>query len=274
MTTLNDIPPFSITSDEGKKHYYDPIEFYKAFGDSVPVKRKEPSVEEALEYIALLKEERQGKRWEEINGWRRLEKFTRHFDWRDIVTETEGLKGLKSPDGNILLQDIFNDVMQQTNSIQYGLEPVPVSNGEALGLAIPAKEPVMLTPFIFQDIILERWEHAFYFVQSKETRKWGALKFINERTSNIRPWRRKNNQWVRALKMALPLDFDEIYEDEILTDCSPTLFWVVRKNDKLGILTPYHHTEAIYDGYDTDWQKCSFKLYRNEVVTELPYHGS
>ena len=270
MTTLNDILPFSITSIEGRKKYYEPIEYYKEYGDGIPVKRKQPSVEEAAEYIDLLKEERQGKRWEEIKGWQRLKKFTRNFDWRDIITETDSLKGLRSPDSTILLPDIFHNVLQQTCSLKYGREPVPVSNGDGYGLVLSVKNTVMLTPFIFQNIILERWEHKFYFVQSKETGKWGALKYETE-FSCLNPRKLRNR--VRILKDFLPVEYDEIYEDEILTDCSPTLFWVFRKGDKLGILTPFNHTEAIYDGYDTDWEECSFNLYRSGAVTEVTKYG-
>lgn len=59
MTTLNDIPPFSITSPKGKQDYYYPLEYYKEFGNSIPVKRKLPSEEETIEYMNLLKEKRQ-----------------------------------------------------------------------------------------------------------------------------------------------------------------------------------------------------------------------
>ena len=86
MITLNDLLPFSITSSKGKQQYYDHLEYYKEYGNSGPVKRKLPSEEEIFEYLDLLKEERQGKRWELINYWRSLRKFTNFYDWRDIVT--------------------------------------------------------------------------------------------------------------------------------------------------------------------------------------------
>lgn len=276
MTTLNNIPPFSITSQKGRQDYYYPLEYYQKFGDSIPVKRKRPSVEETIEYKDLLNENRQGERWEQINGWRRLHKFTNLYDWRDMVTTgQDGLQGLRSPDGHRLLPEIFRIVLGQTMSIKYKKEPVPISNGEGFGLVFPGETPVMLTPFIYNDIILERWDHKFYFVQSKETGKWGALKFARTYSHD---WdfmdKNKRPHWVYVLKEFLPLEYDEIYEDEICTDCSPTLFWVFRKGDKLGILTPWHYSEAIYEGYETDWETCSFILYQNGIPKKFKYHDS
>ena len=272
MTALNDLPNFSITSSKGKQHYYDHLEFFKKYWSSDPVKKKVPSKEETIEYLELLKEERQGERWKQINGWHRLSKFTDLYDWRDIVTTSQdGLQGLISPDGNQLLPEKFQKVLGQTVTIKYGKEPVAVSNGEGCGLVYPSDTPVMLTPFIYKDIILERWEHEFYFVQSKETGKWGALKFNNERTCKIHPRKRVRNQWIKVLEEVLTVEYDEIYEDEICTDCSPTLFWVFRKGDKLGILTPWHHSEAIYEGYKTDPENCSFTLFKEGEKTIMNY---
>lgn len=272
MTTLNDIQHFSITSPKGKSDYYFPIEYYKQFGNSIPVKRKPPSEEEAIEYMDLLKEEHQFGRYEQRKKWHRLREFTNLYDWRDIVTTSQdGLQGLRSPDGNILLAEIFQTVLDQTKSMKYGKEPVPVSNGEGFGLAYPSENPVMLTPFIYKDIILERWEHEFYFVQSKETGKWGALKFARTYSNDWDIDKKKRPHWIYILDEPLPVEYDEIYEDEICTDCSPTLFWVFRKGDKLGILTPYNCSEAVYDGYDPDWEECSFTLYKNGEKTKMNY---
>ena len=80
MKTLKDIPHFSITSPKGKQKYFEPLEYYKEFGDSIPVKRKNPSIDEAIEYMELLKEERHGERWKQINGWRLIFELYRK-DW-------------------------------------------------------------------------------------------------------------------------------------------------------------------------------------------------
>lgn len=273
MITLNDIRHFSITSPKGRSRYYEHLEYHREFGISIPAERKLPSVKEAVEYKELLKENRQSERWNQINGWRRLNKFSSQFDWRDIVTTNPiGLQGLRSPDGEKLLPEIFETVLSQTMSINYGKAPIPVSNGEGFGLVSPSENPLMLTPFIYKDIILERWNHNLYFVQSKETGKWGVLKFDYERTCKADSIKRRNTKWIKVLEELLPSDYDEIYEDEICTDCSPTLFWVFRKGRKLGILTPFHHSEALYDGYDTDWENCSFILYKDGVKKEMGYH--
>lgn len=185
MTTLNDTPPFSITSEEGREHYYD----------------FQPCSEESIS--------------------------------RDELRV--------------------------------------VSNGESYGLALPGAEPMMITPFKYQAVIAERWGHRLYFVQSKDTGKWGALRYgIETPPKDIR------NLFHSApgLTELLPMEYDELYEDEICTDCSPTLFWVFRKGDKLGILTDFGHTEAIYDGYDTDWENLSFTLYRDGNPTIKEYHES
>lgn len=261
MITVKDLSHFSITSAEGMKRYYDPMVFCRwCIASERQELRRQPTVEEAEEYLRLRNTEKYEKK--ERRNLYRLENY---YDWRDIVTGCEGSQGLVSPDGKLLLPEIFQTVLRQSVSMIRLDDLIPVSNGEGFGLAHTGESPVMLTRFKYQNILIERWEHEFYFVQSKETGKWGALEHSFEYSSKFDVRGRKRPHFVKVLKEALPCDYDEIYEDEICTDCSPTLFWVFRQGDKLGILTKFGHTEAIYDGYETDCVNAGYTLYCNGI---------
>lgn len=41
MITLKDPELFSITSPEGREHYYDPIIFWQEYGDDIPEPKKQ-----------------------------------------------------------------------------------------------------------------------------------------------------------------------------------------------------------------------------------------
>ena len=266
ITTAKNIPwQFSITSGEGKSHYYDPMIYCRECCSSGnPKLRNQPTPEHAKEYLSLRGADKCNAEFGKMN-WNSLNLYEHRFDWRDIVTGSEGAQGLISPEGKKLLPEIFQTVRRQSISIIHSDDLIPVSNGEGIGLALPSDKPVMLTPFKYRNVITERWEHEFYFVQSKETGKWGALRYGNEFASTFDKSIKKRPDFVKVLQEYLPCEFDEIYEDQICTDCSPTLFWVFRKGDKLGILTEFGHTEAIYDGYETDCVDAGYTLYCNGI---------
>ena len=65
-----------------------------------------------------------------------------------------------------------------------------------------------------------------------------------------------------VLETIMPTIADEIYEDELMTEEAPTTFFVTRRGDKIGILTDFGYSDIIYDIYEFDESKCSFRLFR------------
>ncbi len=130
----------------------------------------------------------------------------------------------------------------------------PVFNGEAWGLATLTSPQVMVTEFLYNAVIPECRVGSMFFVQDKNTMKWGALGVKYPRINN----RRQGE--ILMLKQIMPCIADEIYEDELMTDCSPTLFWMTCVGNKVGILTPYGFSKIIYDTYETDDSELSFRL--------------
>ena len=49
-----------------------------------------------------------------------------------------------------------------------------------------------------------------------------------------------------------------------MTDCAPTSFFVTRSGDKIGILTDFGYSKIIYNRYETDNTKCTFRLIRDD----------
>ena len=186
----------------------------------------------------------------------------RRYDWRDLVTGKEEQQVLKSPDGKILLPEIFHNVARQTMSIRYRIEPVHVFNGKGWGLVLPGDNPVMLTDFIYKDILKDRWGDSIYLVQSKKIGKWGALLYMETYSTVKEPIKRRPDNRINILREILPLEYDEILEDEICGPCVSTTLWVFRKGDKLGILNSYSRSECLYDGYDIDAEKGIITLYQ------------
>lgn len=62
----------------------------------------------------------------------------------------------------------------------------------------------------------------------------------------------------------MPCIADEIYEDELMTEEAPTIFFMTRIGEKIGILTDFGYSKIIFDTYKTDDEKCTFRLIRND----------
>lgn len=265
----------SITSPTGLQHYYDYFAFCRGTAERSRFHCKIPTLEEAREYITLRKKFADEREWDnslaERKAANRLRYLEQNYDWRDKIANPDGrLKGLFSPDGIPLLPTKFFDILPQSMTLLHKNELAAVSNGDGYGL-ITIETSVMLTPFKYNNIITERWERQLYFVQDNETSRWGVLRY--HRVSTNRGVRRAGilNTSVFVLDNLLPCIADEIFEDEICTDCSPTLFWVFRKADKYGIITTFGHTEAVFDSYETDWQHCQFILHNGDKTIRMTY---
>ena len=265
----------SITSQSGIEHYYDHFAFCRGTADKRDTPCRMPTLEDAKEFIELRKKFANKEEWvnrlAERKAALRLRDLEQDYDWRDKIANPTGtFKGLFSPDDKALLPTKFFDILPQSMSLLHKNELSPVSNGEGFGL-ITLGTAVMLTPFKYNNIVTERWERQLYFVQDNESSRWGVLRYhkVSTRGGRLRVGIFDTSVWV--LDELLPCIADEIFEDEICTDCSPTLFWAFRKADKYGIITPFGHTEPVFDSYETDWENCQFILRKGDKTVRMSY---
>lgn len=250
-----------ITSEEGQKDYYEHLNYWRVcYANSNPL--IVPTEEDAQEYLRL--QAKQDKFYfcndtESRLKCRRLEAYNTRYDWRPRKSGDDTFVGLVSPTGEQLLPDSFADVFTQFDAINNKPIFVPVSNGEAWALVSLSNPYVLMTDFQYSAIIPERWERRIFFVQNKETKKWGALQ-ITHPFIHKKPHRGS----LPLLKILMPPIADEIYEDELMTKEEPTTFFMTRRGEKIGILTAFGYSNIIYDSYEADDTKCSFRLIRND----------
>lgn len=221
-----------------------------------------PTKENALEYIRLKAESDKLYFTNDKESRKKLRQYKLYdtqYDWRPQKTGDDGAVGLVSPTGEQLLPNSFADVFTQFDAINSKPCFVPVSNGEAWAMVSLTTPHILMTGFQYHSIIPERWEHRLFFVQDKGTMKWGALKntypFLN---------RKHYKDSLPLLEALMPPIADEIYEDELMTEDAPTVFFMTRRGDKIGILTDFGYSEIVYDSYEADDSKCSFRLIRND----------
>lgn len=248
---------FPITTLHGQRNYYDYMNYCQ--GDRTNL-RILPTEDEIREYL-ILEEEMPSilGNLAERKRYNNLQKYENNYDWRPKKSDDTHFIGLVSPNGEQLLPNIFEDVFTQFDAINNRPNFIPVSNGNGWALVSLGTTPVLVTEFRYNAIIPERWDRCIFFVQDKETMKWGALKAIWQST-NAKP---RNKHSLVTIESLMPCIADEIYEDELMTDCSPTSFYMTRLGDKIGILTDHGYSKIIYDRYETDDTNCTFRLIRN-----------
>lgn len=250
---------WNITSEDGRNHYYDHLNHWRVcYSNENTVIA--PTPQEAEEYRQMLQQSSEGRQ-----VGRRFKLYETRYDWRPRKTHENGNIGLQSPNGQLLLPPIFADVFIQFSAMKDLPQFLPVSDGEAWALATLEEQPVMMTDFIYRHILPERWETGgLYFVQHNSTGKWGVIK-------RHFPWLNKDRRRCSlnhdkravALKEILPPIADEIYEAELYTDCAPTLFWIAKSGDKIGVITSMDATDIIYDSFDGDDENMTISLFRN-----------
>ena len=252
---------YPITSEIGQSDYYEHLNRWRVCYD-----RTEPLIvpshEDVQGYMRL--REMKNNLWGctdkgSCKKLRQLEIYNTQYDWRPRKSGDDKFVGLVSPTGEQLLPNSFADVFSQFDAINGKPIFVPVSNGEAWALVSLSNPPVLITDFQYSAIIPERWERRLFFVQDKKTKKWGALSvaypFLHKR-----PYK----DCLPLLETLMPPIADDIYEDELTTEDHPTTFFMTQRNSKIGILTPFGYSDIIYDRYETDNAKCTFRLIRND----------
>lgn len=258
-----------ITSEEGQRDYYNHLVYRNNCSQRITL-RKTPTKEDATEYLKLKKEKPSlfGSRTER-KKFHKLQEYENSYDWRAIKAGQKHFVGLDSPDGKQLLPNIFTDAFTQFNVISKApyflpISPqfVPVSNGKGWALVSLGLPPVLMTEFKYNAIIVERYEQRMIFVQDIQSKKWGALLIVTETTNDFSRYRHT----LSTLETIMPCIADEIYEDEIMVDDPeelPSLFFMTRIGDKIGVLTDFGYSKIIYDTYECDSSKCSFRLIRH-----------
>ena len=190
---------------------------------------------------------------------RQLEIYNSQYDWRPRKSGDETFVGLISPTGEQLLPDSFADVFTQFDAINSKPSFVPVSDGKAWALGSLTNPHVLMTDFQYNAIIPERWERRLLFVQDKRTMKWGAL-LVKYPFLHVKPYK----DCLPLLETLMPPIADEIYEDELITEDEPTLFFMTQRDGKIGVLTAFGYSDIIYDFYEADNTKCTFRLIRKD----------
>lgn len=252
---------YPITSEVGQKGYYDHLDYWRVcYKNTDPL--IVPTQENALEYLKLQAERDKFYFCDDKESRRKKRQLTAYdtrYDWRPQKSGDDTFVGIISPTGEQLLPNSFADVFTQFDAINSKLEFIPVSNGEAWGIVSLTSPPVLMTDFKYNAIILERWERKIFFVQDRETLKWGALRisypFLN---------RKRYKDSLPVLETLMPTIADEIYKDELITEDTPTTFFMTRRGDKIGILTDFGFSDIIYDSYEADNNKCTFRLIRQD----------
>ena len=252
-----------ITSPQGQKTYYDHLNYRRSCCQNSR-RRIIPTLEEAEEYRKLKKEN------PSILGdlqmrkkYKKLMEYEHNYDWRPTKSGTPHHIGLVSPSGEQLLPNIFEDVFTEFDTQSDDLKFIPVSNGNGWAIASLGSDTVLMTEFLYSAIVLERWERTKFFVQDKETLKWGVLRTICQSSNN----KISDSHYLYTIGSIMPCMADEIYEDEFMvedTEEMPSLFFMLQVGNKVGVLTDFGYSKVIYDTYETNSKECSFRLICND----------
>lgn len=252
-----------ITTMQGQQNYYDHMNYWRSCIQNTNL-RILPTEEEVGEYLNL-KEKRPSMFGDlhERKKYRKLQAYENNYDWRPYKSGEAHSIGLVSPTGEQLLPNNFEDIFIEFNAINDKPDFVPVSNGEGWALVSLGSSPVLMTEFCYTAIITERWERRMFFVQDNKTMKWGVLRAIRQ-SSNVNL---RNTSLLVTIELLMPCIAEDIYEDDFMVDDPeemPSMFFMLRIGNKVGILTDYGYSKIIYDSYETNSRDCSFRLIRND----------
>ena len=256
-----------ITSEEGQRNYFDRFNFTRCYARSPVIK---PTQDEAIEYKrlrSLVNNHTLSPCKKNCEDWHKYEKYHYYYDWRPHKYVDKKGVGLLTPDGRELLPAKFNDIFIQFDAINQIPEFIPVYNGKAWGLVSLSSPPILVVDFKYKKIIPDRWNYNIFFVQDKNSLKWGALGIHNPQTNDIK------HIWydIPAIEEILSPISDEIFEDEILVDCSCFTFYMLVIDNKIGILNHSGHTDIIYDYYEVDDYHMKIRLYSGDKPTYYNY---
>ena len=249
-----------ITTLKGQRDYYDYMNYLRSCTQNTNL-RITPTEEDGKEYLTLKNEKPSlFGNLEERKRYRKLQAYENNYDWRPKKSGETHFIGLVSPAGEQILPNLFEDVFTQFDAINNSIQFIPVSNGDGWALVSLGTAPILVTEFRYNAIIPERWDRCIFFVQDKKTMKWGALRAIREATNALTRYKHS----LVTIEPLMPCIADDIYEDELMTDCEPTTFFMTRIGGKIGILTNWGYSKIIYDQYETNDSDRSFRLISND----------
>lgn len=265
---------YPITTQNGWTHYYDHLKYRsRIYAENPPVLRKTPTIVDYEEYMAL-KSVALG-----FNGLtgtglnkvlKKLAEYETEFDWRDQLVTGKGSDecGLISVTGKTVVPRCFSEIRERTNSIIDSEQFIPVRIDENWGIVTTGDNSVCALPFKFQNIITERWEKRLFFVQDRDS-NWGTYRIINN-FHNGRPF--KSAISIPSIEPFVPLEFDTISEAELEDTCAPVTYWILHKDDKIGIMTESSYTPAIFDSIQPIHEDWDFLFVKDDKRIRLGYH--
>lgn len=262
---------YPITTQSGWSHYYDHLKYRsRIYAEHPPVLRKTPTINDYEEYMALKSMDPgfNGLTGAKLNKARKkLSEYETDFDWRDqLVTSKRGDEcGLISVTGKTVVPRCFSEIRERPNTI-FNRDPfIPVRKNENWGIVTTGDNTVCVLPFDFQNIITERWEKRLFFVQGRDE-KWGAYRNIGEFYIH------KPATSMPSIEPFVPLEYDSISEAELEYTCAPITYWILHKDDKIGVMTEFAYTTAVFDYIQPIHEELEFCFVRGDKSIKLSYY--
>lgn len=264
---------YPITTQSGWSHYYDHLKYRsRIYAEHPPVLRKTPTINDYEEYMALksMAPGFNGLTGAKLNKVRKkLAEFEADFEWRDqLVTSKGGDEcGLISVTGKTVVPRCFSEIRERPNTI-FNKDPfIPVRKNENWGIVTTGDSTVCVLPFKFQNIITEHWNKKLFFVQGRDS-KWGAYRILNN-FDNVSFESVIN---ILSIEPFVPLEYDVISEAELEDTCAPTPYWVIHKDDKIGIMTEFAYTPAVFDFIKPIHEDCEFCFVKGDKRIRLGFY--
>lgn len=264
---------YPITTQSGWSHYYDHLKYRsRIYAEHPPVLRKTPTINDYEEYMALksMAPGFNGLTGAKLNKARKkLEEFETDFEWRDqLVTGTGGDEcGLRSVTGQTIVPQCFCEIRERTNSIIDKEQFIPVREYENWGIVTTGENSICALPFDFQNIITERWEKRLFFVQDWDD-MWGVYKIVSKfYNSSVVP-----AVSIPSIEPFVPVEYDAISEAELEDSCAPTPYWVLHKDDKIGIVTEFAYVPAVFDSIQPIHEEMEFYFVKGDKSIKLSYY--
>lgn len=264
---------YQITTQSGWSHYYDHLKYRsRIYAEHPPVLRKTPTINGYEEYMALksMAPGFNGLTGAKLNKARKkLAEFEADFEWRDqLVTNKGGDEcGLISVIGKTVVPRCFSEIRERPNTI-FNKDPfIPVRKNENWGIVTTGEITICVLPFDFQNIITERWEKRLFFVQNHDS-KWGAYRIVNNLHNESFKW----SISIPSIEPFVPLEFDAISEAELEDTCAPVTYWIIHKDDKIGIMTEFAYTPAVFDSIQPIHEDLAFCFVKGDRHIKLDYY--
>lgn len=260
---------YPITTQGGQSHYYDHLKYRsRIYAENPPVLRKTPTINDYEEYMALksMAPGFSGLTGARLNKARkRLAEYEADFDWRDQLVIGEGGDGcgLRSVIGQTIVPQCFCEIRERTNSLFEKEQFIPVKESENWGIVTTGENTICALPFDFQNIITERWGKRLFFVQDWDG-NWGVYRIIN----NLHNW----GISIPSIEPFVPLEYDAISEAELHDTCAPITYWILHKDDKIGIMTEFAYTLAVFNSVQPIHEDLAFCFVKGDKHIKLDYY--